>query len=85
MKSVRAVRSWSAIPAKKTASLEQHDTVLTVTDNARPARSQIVSHALPDRHFWEASGNRKFKKWLILLVGAAGFEPTTCSTQNLKN
>src|SRR5260370_17307596 len=34
--------------------------------------------------FWEDLSASKFKKCLILLVGAAGFEPTTCSTQNCR-
>jgi hypothetical protein len=42
------------------------------------------SHKLPNAVFWEDSGASKPTKILILLVGAAGFEPATCSTQNCR-
>jgi hypothetical protein len=39
---------------------------------------------LPNWARWEDSIRKTRSKSLILLVGAAGFEPTTCSTQNCR-
>jgi hypothetical protein len=44
----------------------------------------VVSHGLPNRDFWEDLASGSASTLLILLVGAAGFEPTTCSTQNCR-
>ena len=41
-------------------------------------------HDLPIRNIWEDLRRRIQSKYLNLLVGAAGFEPTTCSTQNCR-
>src|SRR5262245_24935092 len=42
------------------------------------------SHWVPNWPFGEASVGNNSCKYLILLVGAAGFEPATCSTQNCR-
>ena len=42
------------------------------------------SHDLPSWEFWEDLELGFSAKSLNLLVGAAGFEPTTCSTQNCR-
>src|SRR4029078_7540892 len=42
------------------------------------------SHGLPDRNSWEDMIADIRSNLLIYLVGAAGFEPTTCSTQNCR-
>src|SRR6478736_8190832 len=42
------------------------------------------SHGLPDRNSWEYLIADIRSNLLIYLVGAAGFEPTTCSTQNCR-
>jgi hypothetical protein len=46
--------------------------------------SHVNSHDLPNSVFWEDFSAKTLRKLLILLVGAAGFEPTTCSTQNCR-
>jgi hypothetical protein len=45
---------------------------------------KLSSHDLPNRNFREDSRLNLSAKLLNLLVGAAGFEPTTCSTQNCR-
>src|ERR1700722_11703598 len=40
------------------------------------------SHALPNSIIWEGQNDKSRTNLLKILVGAAGFEPTTCSTQN---
>jgi hypothetical protein len=49
-----------------------------------PLRDNLSSHGLPNSNFWEDLALETSAKYLILLVGAAGFEPTTCSTQNCR-
>src|SRR5262252_6916898 len=46
------------------------------------ARHSAASHGLPNSIFWEDRQLEISPKSLILLVGAAGFEPATWSTQN---
>src|SRR5581483_11284989 len=41
-------------------------------------------HSLPTSGFWEDLTLENQRNYLILFVGAAGFEPTTCSTQNCR-
>jgi hypothetical protein len=55
------------------------DTKLVI---CRPLRHSAASHALPNSISWEDRLSQTPAKWLILLVGAAGFEPATWSTQN---
>src|SRR5437868_7925324 len=43
-----------------------------------------TSHGLPKAIFWKDLAAEFPAKLLISLVGAAGFEPTTCSTQNCR-
>ncbi len=51
----------------------------------RPAlRHSVASHGLPKSKNWEDLPSDFSAKSLIFLVGAAGFEPTTCSTQNCR-
>src|SRR3954452_13308695 len=44
----------------------------------------LPSHDLPNQNFWEGKTLLFCRKHLKRLVGAAGFEPTTCSTQNCR-
>src|SRR5258707_15617587 len=51
--------------------------------NAAPSQLRLLSsHGLPYSIFWEVWLSEISAKCLILLVGAAGFEPATWSTQN---
>ena len=49
-----------------------------------PLRRSAASRDLPNSNFWEDLASGLYSKLLFLLVGAAGFEPTTCSTQNCR-
>ena len=42
------------------------------------------SHDLPNSIIWEGQNDKSRTNLLKILVGAAGFEPTTCSTQNCR-
>src|SRR3569832_1658115 len=60
------------------------DFILTVSPSAIFSVMCGPSHILPIIDIWEDRTSTCVYKSLILLVGAAGFEPTTCSTQNCR-
>ena len=58
-----------------------HSTGRTEPDRCTKALEDFLPPTFPRAGFL---GEVDFAKYLILMVGAAGFEPTTCSTQNCR-
>jgi hypothetical protein len=52
--------------------------------SSSPLCETSSSHGLPNCNSWEDLTSKILPKSLILLVGATGFEPVTCSTQNCR-
>jgi hypothetical protein len=74
----------STLPLERDALLDMAGNYRAAADEHAQQLCAQPSHGLPNSNFWEGRTLLFCFKGLKRLVGAAGFEPTTCSTQNCR-
>jgi hypothetical protein len=80
----RDLAGESPLPLERDALIEMAGRYRTAANERADELSAQPSHDLPNQNFWEGRTLLFCCKCLKKLVGAAGFEPTTCSTQNCR-